>query len=206
MFEDRREAGRKLAATLSEYAGKNTLVLALPRGGVEVAFEVAKALGAPLDTIVARKIGMPGAPEYAVGAIAPGEVRVVEHEVPGIDAVIARESEEIRRRMRVYKSGSYSGKEKPDTILLVDDGVATGQTALAALVSLRAAHPSAQLVFAVPVGAPDALQRIAQHADGVVALEAPQEFRAVGEWYRSFPQLNDKEVIGYLVRARRVIL
>src|SRR3989344_5878263 len=103
MFEDRREAGRKLAATLSEYAGKNTLVLALPRGGVEVAFEVAKALGAPLDTIVARKIGMPGAPEYAVGAIAPGEVRVVEHEVPGIDAVIARESEEIRRRMRVYK-------------------------------------------------------------------------------------------------------
>ena len=206
MFEDRREAGRKLAATLSEYAGKNTLVLALPRGGVEVAFEVAKALSAPLDTIVARKIGMPGAPEYAVGAIAPGEVRVIEHKVPGIDTVIAREAEEMRRRMRVYASGSYSGKEKPDTILLVDDGVATGQTALAALASLRAAHPSAQLVFAVPVGAPDALQRIARHADGVVALEAPQEFRAVGEWYRSFPQLNDKEVIGYLVRARRVIL
>lgn len=201
MFQDRSDAGKKLAEALLKYKGKNTLVLALPRGGVEVGYEVAKFLGAPLDTIVARKVGAPGNPEYAVGAIAPGGVRIIDESVHGIESVIEDETREMHRRMEKYKSGSYTRGMKPETVIVVDDGVATGKTACAALRFAQAEYPKAKLIFAAPVGAPDSLLRIKREADEVVCLEAPAEFIAVGEWYGHFPQLQDGEVIEYLEKA-----
>jgi len=200
MFANREEAGKKLAEALLEYKDKKVIVLALPRGGVPVGYEIARALGCALDTIVARKVGAPGNPEYAVGAIAPG-VRFVDESVRGIESIIADETEEMKRRMEKYKSGSYARSTKPDVAIVVDDGVATGKTAVAALRYARAAYPKARLVFAAPVGPPDAVALLRREADEVVFLEAPAEFMAVGEWYASFPQLKDEEVIRYLEKA-----
>lgn len=200
MFKDRTEAGMKLAEALKQFAGPKTIVLALPRGGVEVGFEVAKALNAPLDTIVARKIGMPGNPEYAIGAIAPGGVQIVEESVRGVDHVVRAETEEMERRMRKYKSGSYIRAE-PDVIILIDDGVATGKTAAAALAYARAAFPKAKLIFAAPVASQHSLRLLKQYADEVVCLLVPVDFMAVGEWYASFPQLTDEQVIWYLEKS-----
>ncbi len=208
MFRDRIEAGRKLAESLERYQNSNTLVLALPRGGVPVGYEIARALNAPLDTLVARKIGMPGHPEYAVGAIAPGlpgegDVRIVDEAVAGVDGVMRAEREELQRRMKTYQSGSYSHGIKPETVILVDDGVATGKTAIVSLLSARASYPKAKLIFAAPVAAPDSLEALKKYADDVVCLEAPPEFMAVGDWYASFPQLSDDEVISYLEKANK---
>ena len=201
MFKDRSDAGKKLAEALVAYKDKKVLVLALPRGGVPVGYEIARALRCPLDTIVARKVGAPDNPEYAVGAIAPGGVLVIDEPVGGIESVIAEETKEMERRMEKYKSGSYAGNVKPETIIIVDDGVATGKTALAAIRSALAANPKAKVIFAAPVGAPDAVARITQEADKVICLETPEEFMAVGEWYGSFPQLSDEAVIWYLEKA-----
>ena len=209
MFKDRAEAGKKLAEALrraqgkalTQYKGKKVLVLALPRGGVPVGYEIAKVLGAPLDTIVARKVGAPDNPEYAVGAIAPGGILVIDEPVVGIESVIAEETKEMERRMEKYKSGTYAKGAKPETVIIVDDGVATGKTALAAIRSARAAYPKAKVVFAAPVGALDAVARITQEADKVICLETPEEFMAVGEWYGSFPQLSDEAVVWYLEKA-----
>src|SRR3989344_6045341 len=131
MFANREETGKKLAEALLEYKDNKVIVLALPRGGVPVGYEIARALGCALDTIVARKVGAPGNPEYAVGAIAPG-VRFVDESVRGIESIIADETEEMKRRMEKYKSGSYARSTKPDVAIVVDDGVATGKTAVAA--------------------------------------------------------------------------
>ena len=206
MFKDRSDAGRKLAEALFTYKDKKILVLALPRGGVPVGYEIARALRCPLDTIVARKVGAPDNPEYAVGAIAPslpGEesVLVIDEPVSGIESVIAEETKEMERRMEKYKSGTYAKGAKPETVIIVDDGVATGKTALAAIRSARAAYPQAKIIFSAPVGAPDAVARITQEADKVICLETPEEFMAVGEWYGSFPQLSDEAVIWYLEKA-----
>jgi len=201
MFKDRSDAGKKLAEALVAYKDKKVLVLALPRGGVPVGYEIARALRCPLDTIVARKVGAPDNPEYAVGAIAPGGVLVIDEPVGGIESVIAEETKEMERRMEKYKSGSYAGNVKPETIIIVDDGVATGKTALAAIRSALAANPKAKVIFAAPVGAPDAVARITQEADKVICLETPEEFMAVGEWYGSFPQLSDEAVIWYLEKV-----
>ena len=206
MFKDRSDAGRKLAEALFVYKDKKVLVLALPRGGVPVGYEIARALRCPFDTIVARKVGAPDNPEYAVGAIAPGlpgeeSVLVIDEPVVGIESVIAEETKEMERRMEKYKSGSYAGNVKPETIIIVDDGVATGKTALAAIRSALAANPKAKVIFAAPVGAPDAVARITQEADKVICLETPEEFMAVGEWYGSFPQLSDEAVVWYLEKA-----
>jgi putative phosphoribosyl transferase len=203
MFRDRIEAGVKLAKALGKFKGRKLLILALPRGGVPVGFEIAKALGCPLDTIVARKVGAPGNPEYAMGAIAPG-VQLLEEEVEGIEEVVASEKQEMKRRMEKYKSGSYAAGIQPEVVILVDDGIATGKSAVAALRSARAAYSEAKLVFAAPVGAPDALMRLQSEADEIVCLEAPPEFMAVGEWYISFPQLADEEVVRYLKKAAQI--
>lgn len=203
MFKDREDAGRKLAERLLVYRDKKSVVLALPRGGVAVGYEVAKALHAPLDTIVARKIGAPGNPEYAIGAIAPGGVRIMDDSVWGVESIVSEELREMERRQRKYKSGFYVGDLLPDAIIVVDDGVATGKTACAALASAAAAYPGAIRIFAAPVAAPDSLEEIKRYADEVVVLEAPPEFMAVGEWYAFFPQLTDEEVIEYLEKARR---
>ena len=206
MFKDRSDAGRKLAEALFVYKDKKVLVLALPRGGVPVGYEIARALRCPFDTIVARKVGAPDNPEYAVGAIAPGlpgeeSVLVIDEPVVGIESVIAEETKEMERRMEKYKSGTYAKGAKPETVIIVDDGVATGKTALAAIRSARAAYPKAKVIFAAPVGAPDAVARITQEADKVICLETPEEFMAVGEWYGSFPQLSDEAVIWYLEKV-----
>ena len=215
MFRDRKEAGGKLADALREHVGGKTLVLALPRGGVPVAFEIARMLDAPLDTIVARKIGSPDNPEYALGAIAPGDIVVLD--VPpayrdehgagrreGLERIIRDEEQEMQRRVEKYKSGSYSRGVEPQTVIVVDDGIATGKTARAALTAARASYREAKLVFAAPVGAPDAIDELRNYTDEVFCLYAPPEFSAVGEWYKHFDQTTDEEVTGLLERAARL--
>lgn len=197
MFLDRDEAGNRLAEALIEYKGKNTIVLALPRGGVPVGKRIAHALGCPLDTIIARKVGMPGSPEYAIGAIAPHGVLILDEDVPGVERIVEEEKQEMRRRMQKYKSGSYTRGVKPEIVIVVDDGVATGKTARAALRAARSMYPTAQIVFATPVGASESLKEIGREAR-VVCLETPQNFLSVGQWYEAFPQLDDTEVMRFL--------
>ena len=203
MFIDRQEAGKKLAIALAEYKRERCLVLALPRGGVPVGFEIAQVFGCPLDTIVARKIGTPENPEFALGALAPGNIVLLDVPREGLEEIIWEEEQEMKRRMEKYKSGSYSEGAKPDVVIIVDDGVATGQTARAGLLSARASYPSAKLIFAAPVGSPDSISELWKYADNVVCLEMPPNFSAVGEWYEHFDQTTDDEVIEYLEKAAR---
>ena len=203
MFRDRKDAGQKLAEALVDYKGKDSLVLALPRGGVPVGFEIAKVLECTIDTIVVRKIGAPGNPEYALGAIAPRGVVLLDASREGLEEVIHGEEKELRRRIEKYKSGSYSGKVKPAVVFVVDDGVATGRTAHAALLAARAMYPNAELVFAVPVGALDSVRELQRYADKVVCLDTPSDFAAVGQWYERFDQTTDEEVVVCLEAASR---
>lgn len=203
MFNDRADAGHKLAEALRAHAGKRAVVLALPRGGVPVGYEIAKVLKAPLDTIVARKVGAPANPEYAVGAIAPGGVRIIDAWAGNVEAVVREETKEMERRIEKYKSGSYVRGVEPEIVIIVDDGVATGKTALAAVRSARIMYPEAKVVFAAPVGAPDSLKALEREADEVVVLEVPEEFDAVGKWYKHFPQIEDEEVIRFLELSAR---
>lgn len=206
-FEDRRDAGRQLAAALARLGETEPLVLALPRGGVPVAFEVARALEAPLDLLMVRKIGAPGQEELGLGAVVDGAVPqvVLNEEVlaevrppPGyIEQQTARELAEIRRRRDVYLRGRPALPVRGRTIILVDDGIATGGTVRAALQALRRAE-AGRIVLAVPVAAQEALDRLAQEADAVVCLAAPADFRAVGFAYRRFDQTSDAEVIRLL--------
>jgi putative phosphoribosyl transferase len=208
-FKDRHHAGRVLADKLEHYRGsKNLLVLALPRGGVPVAFEVAHALQAPLDIFVVRKLGFPGHEEYAMGAIASGGVRVM-NPMPGITvspqavaAVVAREEAELVRRELLYRDGRPAVGIRGRTVIVVDDGLATGSTMLAAVQAIRQQRP-ARLVVAVPVGADDTCEQLRGKADDVVCAATPSPFRAVGLWYRDFPQTTDDEVEQLLEEARR---
>lgn len=208
-FRDRADAGLKLAQALAAYAHRSRLlVLALPRGGVPVGFEVAKALGAPLDLCIVRKLGVPGQPELAMGAVAPGGVRVLDEEVVGtlgiseaaIAVVEARERQELERRIQAYRGGRPLPEVQGRTVILVDDGVATGATMRAALQALRAQAPAA-LVVAVPVAPREALAGLRDLADEVVCLRRPDPFFAIGEWYEDFRQTGDEEVKGLLARA-----
>ena len=208
-FRNRREAGRKLAEKLAAYANRpDVLVLALPRGGVPVAYEVARALGAPLDVFVVRKLGVPGYEELAMGAIATGEVRVLNDDlvvrlgIPEylIDAVTAREQEELKRRERLYRGGRPVPDVRDRTVILVDDGLATGSTMLAAVRALRQLQP-ARIVVAVPVAAADTCRALGAEADEVVCAVTPEPFRAVGLWYEDFSQTTDEEVRDLLTRA-----
>ena len=209
LFDDRREAGRKLAVALERFRPENPLVLALPRGGVPVGFEVAKALRAPLDVMVVRKLGLPGQEELAMGAIASGGVRVVNDEVvsgldiqPEILAEAAeREWPELQRRERASRGDRPPMSVEGKTILLVDDGLATGSTMRAAVAALRQLRPR-KIVVAVPVGPPDVCQTMRQEADDVVCLHTPEHFIAVGRWYTDFGQTTDDQVRDLLARGQ----
>jgi predicted phosphoribosyltransferase len=209
LFADRREAGRQLAARLRDYASSNTIVLALPRGGVPVAYEVARALGAPLDVFIVRKLGVPGHEEFALGAIASGEVVVLNSELANqlglsrqdIQTIIEAERRELDRRELAYREGAPPLDVRGRTVILVDDGLATGATMLAAIAALRKLGP-ARIVVAVPVAAPETCEAMAGAADEVVCAVTPQPFHAVGLWYDNFAQTTDDEVRALLHAAR----
>src|ERR1700738_3523807 len=202
LFRDRREAGRLLAAKLSGYANRpDVLVLALPRGGVPVAYEVARALGAPLDVFVVRKLGVPGYEELAMGAVATGGVRVLNEEIverlsiPNhlIDAVTAHEQQELSRRERLYRGGRPLPRVRDRTVILVDDGLATGATMHAAIEALRQLRP-ARIVVAGPPAAPQTCEELRAKVDDVICAITPEPFHAVGLWYQDFSQTTDQEV------------
>ena len=212
LFKNREDAGRQLAGLLSEYGRRSdVLVLGLPRGGVPVAAEVARALGAPVDVFLVRKLGVPGQPELAMGAIAEGGVRVLTQDLiaqlgipaAAIDQVAAHERLELERRERLYRGDRQRPAVRDRTVLVIDDGLATGATMEAAVVALKSLHPAA-VVVAVPVGAHDTCRRLARIADRVVAVATPEPFSAVGLWYGDFSQTTDDEVRGVLASAGRV--
>jgi len=201
-FLDRREAGQLLARKLSDYAGRDdVLVLALPRGGVPVAAEVAGILKVPMDVFVVRKLGLPGQPELAMGAIASGGVRVLNEAVlyalnvptEVIDAVSAEEEHELKRREHVYRHGRRPLNVEGKTVIVVDDGVATGSTVLAAVAALRQLN-AARVVVATPTIAMSTYHQMGNHADEVVAVITPEDFFGVGQWYENFSQTTDAEV------------
>jgi putative phosphoribosyl transferase len=208
-FRDRQDAGRRLAAELLAYGDEDPVVVGLPRGGVPVAEEIAAALGAPLEVLAVRKLGAPHNPEYGIGAIAEGDIRVFDSEalaVLGInggvlDSIVARESEELRRRVAAYRGERPLIDLRGRTAIVVDDGVATGVTDTAALRAVRRLRPR-RLVLAVPVCAPDSAARLRGEADEVVCLSEPPLLYGVGQWYRDFSQVSDGEVIAALGAAR----
>ncbi|MEU1772431.1 phosphoribosyltransferase family protein [Streptomyces sp. NPDC012842] len=207
-FTDRTDAGRRLAVTLRHLGRRDPVVLGLPRGGVPVAYEVAQALGAPLDVIVVRKLGVPYHPELGFGAIGEGGVRVISEEIvrrtgvgeKDLVAVERAEAAELVRRAHAYREGRPRLPLEGRAVVVVDDGVATGATARAACQVVRA-QGAAYVVLAVPVAPPDAAARLREDADEVVCLSAPVLFSAVGEWYRDFSQTSDEEVVALLARA-----
>ncbi len=212
VFRNRTEAGQKLAQQLLHYANRpDVLVLGLPRGGVPVAFEVARALNVPLDIMSVRKLGVPGQEELAMGAIASGGRRVLNEEVmqglgipPNvIEAVTAREQQELARRERRYRGNRPGFDVRGRTVILVDDGLATGATMLAAIVALRQQQP-ARIVVAVPVAPPSVCQELWDAADEVVCLLTPELFLGVGRWYDDFSPTTDAEVQSLLEGTTRI--
>jgi predicted phosphoribosyltransferase len=208
-FADRREAGAELAAALERYRGRDdVVVLALPRGGVPVAYEVAKALDAPLDIFLVRKLGLPGHPELAMGAIASGGVRVLNADVVqwygvpegAIEQVAAAEQTELDRREREYRRGRPLIDVRGRIVILVDDGLATGSTMKAAVQAVRRLGP-ARVVVAVPVGAPSTCHEFADLTEETICARTPEPFSAVGQWYRNFAQTTDDEVHALLQQA-----
>jgi putative phosphoribosyl transferase len=209
IYKDRIEAGRRLAERLGDYADReDVLVLALPRGGVPVAFEVARALRAPLDIFLVRKLGVPGHEELAMGAIATGGVRVLNEDVvqylqiPGevIDAVAADEQRELERRESVYRDNRPQLNVRGKTVILVDDGLATGSTMRAAAAALRKQQPE-RIVVAVPVSAAQTCDEYRMGVDEIICAMTPEPFHGVGLWYEDFSQTTDEEVRDLLARA-----
>lgn len=205
-FRDRRDAGRQLAAILDAYADRTGVtVLGLPRGGVPVAAQVAAALHAALDVLVARKLGVPGQPELAMGAIAEGGAQVRHHDLIAdiglssqeVDRVVAVQQIELERRVHLYRGNRAPAPLRDRTVILVDDGLATGATMEAAIASVRR-HGPREVVVAVPVGAGDTCRRLRALADAVVCLRCPGHFGAVGQWYDDFAQTTDAEVTALL--------
>jgi len=210
-FPNRSHAGRLLAERLAQYADRDdVIVLALPRGGVPVGFEVARALNAPLDVFVVRKLGVPGHPELAMGAIATGGVRVLNDVVlyelnlrpAAIDAVAREEERELRRRELAYRGHGESPAIADKIVILVDDGIATGSTMRAAIRALRHQQPS-RLIVAAPVAAFATAKEIRGEVDELVILHTPPHFIAVGQWYANFDQTTDEDVTTLLDRARQ---
>ena len=207
IFADRIDAGERLAKGLAHLAGSECVVLAIPRGGVIVGEVIARELAAPLDVVVPRKIGAPGNPELAIGAVAPG-IRVLDPRMVGalgvtdryLEREIAEQEAEIERRQHAYRGGRPPQPVEGRVAIVVDDGVATGSTAVAALRWARA-RGAERVVLAVPVAPPQSLERLRAEADEVVVLETPQPFLAVGEWYRDFDQTTDEQVVEALARS-----
>jgi putative phosphoribosyl transferase len=208
-FPNRIEAGRQLAEKLDKYAGReDVIVLGLPRGGVPVAYEIAKRLCALLDVFTVRKLGVPGFEELAAGAIASGGVRVLNQDVMRaiphadevIEAVTAREAAELERREQIYREGRPPPELRGRIVILVDDGLATGATMRAAVKALRQGG-AAKIVVAVPVGPPDTCRELEEEADETICLSTPVFFQAVGQYYEDFSQTTDEDVRELLARA-----
>jgi len=205
MFKDRKEAGRLLAKALSEYKDKNPVILAIPRGGVVVAYEVAKSLNAPLDLIIPRKISAPDQPELAIGAVTEDGTTILNQDilqylrVPDdyIKAEVKRQEEEIKRRIQKYLGDKPRVPIKGKIVILIDDGVATGATIRAAIASIRKRKP-ALIVLAIPVGLIDTIEELRKDADRVICLMTPEPFFAIGQFYENFEQTSDEEVIQIL--------
>ena len=202
IFIDRRDAGKRLAQKLEEYAGReDVLVLGLPRGGVPVAYEVAKELNAPLDVFMVRKLGLPGHEELAMGAIASGGVRVLNEDVvialdipdSVIEAVSSREQEELERRERAYRGNRPRPQVEGKTVILIDDGLATGSSMRAAVAGVKTQNP-AHVIVAVPAAAPETCEEFEDEVDEIICLAKPQPFYGVGLWYENFSQTSDEEV------------
>ena len=220
-FRNRAQAGKMLARELAGHAhrpeahapahdGRGAIVLALPRGGVPVAFAVAMTLELELDLLLVRKLGLPHQPEYAIGAVGSGGVQVLQAGVPGlmgvtreeVDAIAARELAEIDRRSRVYRGGRPEPVLAGRTVIIVDDGIATGST-MAAAVQVARRRQAARVVVAVPVAPPETLRALETQVDELVCLSAPPRFRAVSQWYDTFDQTSDEEVQDLLAMAWR---
>ena len=212
-FQDRTDAGQELAKMLTAYKDRpDVMVLALPRGGVPVAFEVAQALNAPLDVFLVRKLGVPGHEELAMGAIASGGVRVLNEDVVQtlgipdemIDAITARERQELERRERLYRDDRPALDAQGRIVILIDDGLATGSTMRAAAAAMRRHRPS-RVVVAVPVGAAYTCDELSNEVDEVICAETPEPFYAISLWYRDFTQTTDEGVREFLARAANPI-
>lgn len=208
LFVDRAAAGHQLAALLGEYGQKsNVVVLALPRGGVPVGFEIAQSLGAPLDVLVVRKLGAPGQPELALGAIASGGILVINEgalrwfrDSPAFETEVAAERAELHRRERVYRDDRPAQAVKDRTVVLVDDGAATGSSMQAAVRAVRKLG-AREIIVALPVASDSACDKLREEADQVVCIRIPAFFAAVGQWYENFDQTSDDEVRDLLARA-----
>jgi len=201
-FLDRRDGGRQLAAKLSEYADQpDVIALALPRGGVPVAHEVARVLDVPLDLLIVRKLGLPGREELAIGAIASGGIRILNEDIVHalsvdpevIDRVTEQEMEELQRRQQQYRGDRAALEVRDRTVILIDDGLATGASMLAAVQALRTRNP-ARIIVAVPAAAPQAIDLLRKKVDKIVCVMAPDPFEGVGKWYEDFSQTTDEEV------------
>jgi predicted phosphoribosyltransferase len=208
-YQDRADAGRRLAKALSSYKGRHPVVLALPRGGVPVAAEVAAALDAPLDLILVRKIGVPTQPELAMGAVVDGTAPIVVRneeviELSGttadeFDAACRRELAEIERRRQLYIGERSRAEIAGQVVIVIDDGIATGATTMAALQAIRNRKPK-ELVLAVPVGPLDTITQLRREVDALICLDTPELFGAIGYFYRDFRQVSDREVVAILKR------
>lgn len=200
LFEDRKEAGRKLAKRLEKYRKEKPVILALPRGGVPVGYEIAKTFKLPFDVIIVRKIGSPNQPELGIGAVAEGNVEILDKKAikllglnkDAISEIIAREKNEIERRKKIYRENKPLINIKSKTVILVDDGLATGITAKAAILAIKKLKPK-KIIFASPVCAFDSLKNI-ENVDEIQCILTPHEFNAVGSWYKNFDQVTDEEV------------
>ncbi len=211
LFNDRVDAGRKLAKDLLKYANRSdVLILALPRGGVPVAFEVAKELNVKMDVFIVRKLGVPGNEELAMGAIASDNIRVLNEDVVMsfqipervIDMVAENERKELERRERAYRGDRPKPEIEGSTVILIDDGLATGATMRAAAAALKTKNP-AKIVIAVPTAAPDICEIFRKEVDEIICLATPEPFYGVGAWYEDFSQTTDKEVCELLDKARK---
>jgi putative phosphoribosyl transferase len=208
-FEDRRDAGRRLAGKLSRFEDERPVVFALPRGGVPVGYEISRALQAPLDVFVSRKLGAPDQPEFGIGAVAAGGVRVLNEDVVRrlgvpedyIEQITAQETAEVGRRLRYFRGERPEPEVGGRTAILVDDGLATGVTARAAVQALRSRGPG-RLVLAAPVCAAQTADLFRTTVDDLVCLKSPSDLGAIGFWYRNFEQTSDEEVVELLERAR----
>jgi putative phosphoribosyl transferase len=213
IYSDRVDAGKRLAAQLQEFKGKNGIVLAIPRGGVVVGYEIAQALNLPLDIIIPHKLGAPDNPELAIGAIAEDGTAILDENLIAymgvtqgyIEEESERQKKEIQRRLKLYRQGTEAPNFKGQNVILVDDGIATGSTMKAALASLKN-RGAASVTVAVPVGPPSTIEELKRQANRVVCPFTPEYFQAIGQFYRDFSQTEDEEVIQLLKENRQIRL